>query len=242
MNLLIRSKLKPTEFLSLSKNVFTLSEGIIAKYPLLEGIRIKAQEAIKVLEAVLSKDDNSELSVARKQSDENRDDAFMALRDFVIAMTQSPDQTTADAAQKVHSIIEKYGTQLHRLGYQEESAKLELMIAELNVPLYAQALDQLNARTWFDRLVAAHNEFEDTYRNIPEPSPNENLPTTSQAMKTAFNYFTMLLNGFEIAKETDSDANIQNSLSAISNLIGELNSVVRTRRTIANNKKAEKEN
>jgi len=92
--------------------------------------------------------------------DNRRGRAFVALRDIVHGMFVSLIEEIASKAALLYEIIDKYGTQLHRLNYKGETAMLISLFNVFDLPANQKILTDLNLLSFYDSLKTAQKEFE----------------------------------------------------------------------------------
>lgn len=119
----------------------------------------------------------SDITALLLKKDEQRDDAFVAFRDFVKASQKRANPAIQKAAGNIAELIKSHGWTLYRLGYTEQSAKAAALIQNLEKEKYGEALKTLGAESWFEAVVETQNSFEEVYHQKLEDSAENKLPS-----------------------------------------------------------------
>ena len=94
-----------------------------------------------------------------RDADRTRDRAFSTVNHQIKAFEHSDDQAEFEAAYQLGLLMNRYkGTP--RLNDSKETAALELLIADLQGPLYSKYIDTLGVKRFVDRLQVANNAFK----------------------------------------------------------------------------------
>ena len=91
--------------------------------------------------------------------DKQRARAFIALRDILHGMSVSLCDDYNNKASKLYAIIDKYGTQLYKFGYQAETAMLTSLFADFDLTENRLILTDLNIVPFYESLESAQKEF-----------------------------------------------------------------------------------
>lgn len=98
-----------------------------------------------------------------EEKDEIRDAKIRAIHFFILGFMQHPDETIKGAAEEVDLVFEKYGVDVARESYSNESSLIESLLgdfADLDLQSSIAALPGLSEL--IDQLRAAQTDFEDT--------------------------------------------------------------------------------
>ena len=91
--------------------------------------------------------------------DKRRARAFIGLRDILHGMSVSLCDEYNIKASKLYAIIDKYGTQLYKFGYQAETAMLTSLFADFNLTENRLILTDLNIVPFYESLETAQKDF-----------------------------------------------------------------------------------
>ena len=91
--------------------------------------------------------------------DKRRARAFIGLRDILHGMSVSLCDEYNIKASKLYAIIDKYGTQLYKFGYQAESAMLTSLFVDFDLTENRLILTDLNIVPFYESLETAQKDF-----------------------------------------------------------------------------------
>ncbi len=91
--------------------------------------------------------------------DKRRARAFIGLRDILHGMSVSLCDDYNNKASKLYTIIDKYGTQLYKFGYQAETAMLTSLFADFDLTENRLILTDLNIVPFYESLETAQKDF-----------------------------------------------------------------------------------
>lgn len=171
-----------------------------------------------------------ELSDELKVGDEDRDRLLTALNSFVRSYILWNKAETIDAAVKVEKIIETHGSKMAWLSYEKESASLDAMLVNFEVPEAKAALATINQTLLIDELKAAQAKFKLAYQQSAEIESlkKEELISPSTIKPSAIDKLNAL-SGY-LNEMSRAQPAIYGKLAAtIAELINTLNGKIRTR-------------
>ncbi len=198
-------------------------------------ILIKESEEVSY---VLAKTAGSVYTKQVNDKDDSRDKAFVGLRDYIHAYTNSPDDEKAEAAVLLSSIINERGNTLHNLGNAAESAELNLLFNEMDKPAPQQALEKIDGISWYINLKSEQADFEEVYIKKVEVDSMDNLPTTREIRKKISKLINVIL--LYIDHKTDYFEEIYKPLAdKVDELVTNTVSIARARKTRKDNKDEE---
>ncbi len=120
---------------------------------------------INETQEIVSKGGQVSSGISSAVRDSLRDEAFVALRDYVKACANRHIAETSEAAKFILDIFKKHGWSINRLDDEMQSEKLNELILELKTDQASKALNKINAGVWFRDLEEAQNEFENQENN-----------------------------------------------------------------------------
>ncbi len=187
-----------------TKDIATLAKRVIessknGKYAVVENhqLLIEVENEYNVYRQVYSKDTYSGKGKEVADADDVRDKLFRNLKVFLkgyMAIEEMPN--SADAADLYH-IFERFGLNIDRLSYAEESAQMVKLIDELEKAENKSKLKALRVYSVFVNMKKAQNDFEALYAKQAEANADlRHLPSASvirKKLETALrNYFNLL--------------------------------------------------
>jgi hypothetical protein len=100
----------------------------------------------------------SSLTVKLSEYDFRRDQSVIGITHVVNGFTHHFRPEIADAAARIHIILDSYGN-IARKSYDKETADITSLVQELRGP-YAHDVEILNLREWLDELDTTNQEFD----------------------------------------------------------------------------------
>ena len=164
MNSLPYTILYSNEFYTSSKRIHGILTSTLTDNSYVTSLCSLLGTGISDMEKALGKALKSEFTPVLFQKDAERDSAYLGLRNFIKSYVHSRDSVKAGAAIKLLSVIENAGNNIYRLGYVDETAKLNALILSLKAGEMAQALQTTGATEWFQEMETAQLEFEKAYK------------------------------------------------------------------------------
>jgi hypothetical protein len=118
------------------------------------------------------------------EADKNRDTPFISIRNFLTGITFINTMPNYQAAVEVLEVIKKYGTNLERMSYSEETAQMTMLIEELDSEEMQAKLTALNLLPTYSKLKQAQTDFEALYAEQAEANADlRSLPSATSARK-----------------------------------------------------------
>lgn len=175
-------------------------------------------------------------------ADKDRDCAFICLRDILHGMSVSLIEDIKSKAAKLYTIIDKYGSQIYKLGYKAESATLLSLLTEFEQPENQQLLSDLGVIVFYGSLKAA----EDTFVSVSQQKSEEKTVQTNESeaattvLKELLLELTKLVSMLQLYSQLDSD-NYGAAYNQVITYITEINTIARARKTRKQNNKDDDE-
>jgi len=166
-----------------------------------------------------------------------RDHSFIGLRDYVNSFVHSKDPEKALAAVKLSGIIQTIGNGIYKLGYLDETAKLNSLLTALKTPEATQALETISATEWFTNLETDQKDFELAFQSKVDTESAINYPLLKESKGTISKTLKALLNYVEANAGLDG-AKFSPVVEMLNEIITDVVSISRARITrVANEKK-----
>ncbi len=196
----------------------------------LEAFVQKLQTAFNHLDAAMIQNKGSVYTGKMSDADEVRDDAFLALRNLVVAYTYYPDETLKLHAERLEQAIRTHGWTIQRLGLTQQTAVLNNLIGDLenNAELVA-AITALNATPFLNVLKEKNTLFTDYQSQRLEEKAEKPEITTNEARREAREAVENLLNVTEALYLMNQDESYQQIANQVNPLVDEFNTLIRSR-------------
>lgn len=190
-----------------TKNLATLVQRTIqssksGQFKLVEShsLLTKLEQVYTDYDAVYTKQTFSGKGSDVASADEERDKIYVALRDFLFGYHQVDSVPHSDKAKDLYEVFQRYGTNINRLSYSEETAQLKKLIEELEEERNQVKLEQLSLTTAFNELKEKQSAFEMLYSVQAEANAElRKLPSATairrdleQALKTYLNLLSVM--------------------------------------------------
>ena len=147
----------------LAKQIHQIVSEAHASHPMLASLLSTLNQTLEKTSSAIGKNLGSALTSQIKQADSDRDEAFVALRDYTQAGLRRLNENYRLAAGKVYRVFEQHDLRLFKFSYAEQSAALKQLFKELQSPENQNALKVLHAQEWLKELEQAQAKFEELY-------------------------------------------------------------------------------
>lgn len=148
----------------------------------------------KELKQLFKKQKGSELTEEIELADALRDRLTIGSRTFFESFTYFNDPAKAEAGALLLSSMDKYGTGIARMNYQEESAVISSIINDWETDRdIKQALKLLKADEWREELKKSNEDFDILYRKRTEDFAEIPDETASALKKPVIEAYKALL-------------------------------------------------
>jgi hypothetical protein len=126
----------------------------------------------------------NEFTLVLVAKDDNRDDFYWGFRDHITSQTHNRKSADKQAAAiKLYTFLDDLGFGLASLGFVDETAKLNTLIAKCKTAEYTALIATVGATEWFTDLEAAQIDFETTYNSKTDKEGDENIPFLKDSKK-----------------------------------------------------------
>ena len=184
------------------------------------------QEDVDELESTIGRSRGSEFTQRLTKLDDERGDAFVALRDFAKATMFRKQPDVAAAGRFVYATIRERGLQLHRLSYAEQSTQFNLLIEDLAEPEAQQALSTMNAIAWLEDLKVSQDAFRATVKQRDVAESQMERPQISSVRSRLHRHLTTLLWSVEAIHEFTNEKGAHESTATLNTLGSVLNEMI----------------
>lgn len=219
MDIIVVTRLRNAEFISLGTDVVAIARKYDLSLPLLKPETDKLEDAFKPLNTLYAQEKGSQLSIAIELADIRRDDAVNGIRFVAEGYMKHYEDPKKTAASTILRAIGKYGSDIANQNYIQETATLNNLTEDMEAPgALRDALALLGLTAWGTELKEANKAFNDLYLQRIEQSsqkPEGNLKELRLPARTQYDLFNRKLDAMDIMVPTDP----------LTNLIKELNSL-----------------
>jgi hypothetical protein len=230
-----------------SDEVIGVSTSVI---DLIEKSNYKNENLVSLKE--LLKENNKELTTTqnrKRKSDDSdevkrlktlRKNALSALTFVIKGLVYSPDKTVSGNALIIKEIISRHTKDIKSGTYNEQTAKIQSLIDELEQPKNKAILESLSLAAQHDELKLSNTTFIDgvSKRTISDAS-HEEIEESSIARKKTKKMLDHLINHLNSLSLIDKAIELKELNNSLSGIIDKANSNIRSRNT-RNNGNGEK--
>lgn len=168
------------------------------------------------------------------EADALRDDDFLTFKNMVDVNKRKKDAEIQSAYRLIWAVIEKAGAKLYRLGYSEESGKLNALFEELDHADKQVAMEVLNVKSFYDDLKASQAEFETIFQAKLDKDLTLKYPTLRAAKAKVVPHLTTLMGVLELLAE-EADVYAQSRVPVFNAITASRMTTVKGRKTRNNN-------
>jgi hypothetical protein len=236
VNELHASLLSPTELSTTATRMHGLVASANLNEPFVQNLNNTVESDNTDLETALGRYRFSDFTPMMLEKDKVRDDAYIALRDYVTACSRRQDPVVVAAANILVNIFRNRGWTLYNLGYTQESTTLKLLFNDLETPEATAALKTLNAEGWYNDVKTTQAAFEEVFNQKITAEARENYPQLHQAKNRLAQHLTTLMSCIGVLEEQQPDN------QKITELVEQLNQVTTGVMTTARARRTRNEN
>ena len=196
--------LSPSELLTTSERIDAIISEALSDQPFVTKISGVMKTDLDNLQESMGKDKSSVYTEKLAGKDAERDAAFLALRDFAKANANRSDNQTA---------------------------ALNLLFEDLDAPDAVSAMQVIGADSWYADLKNAQAEFENTYKEKVSSEAQEDYLRLREAFTVLGRHLNVLLDTIGLLQELCETENIDTVVEQINEVITDVMTTARARRT-----------
>lgn len=170
------SYLNNNELHRLSIEVIETIDEFMSANAMLQNVRNAIEARATDLRRALDRDPKNELTNEIRQADDDRDNAFRALRAGIEFSERHFEEKTRSAGEQLSEVLSKYGERMLLAGYGEQTTLTDALLAALAEPTSVEALKQTNLSDFVARLQQAQDTFKQLVRRRQEADASDDLP------------------------------------------------------------------
>ncbi|MCX8523600.1 DUF6261 family protein [Chryseobacterium formosus] len=155
-------------------------------------------------------------------ADHDRDIAFSCIKAFLNGYRQVVSVPNYEDAEDLYQIFVQFGLDLDRMSYSSQTAQMNKLIEELELPVNTQKIANLSLSIAFAKMKAKHEYFEDIFEEQTEANASLRQMQSASSVrrsleKTLKSYFNMLTAMKDISDWKDAYAEINELVKAAKN-------------------------
>lgn len=230
--LIIPSILLVSDVISMSERILKVTQPLTAIDPKFSDLHIKTNSIFNRLVKNQKSTNKSSLTENLILADKDRDCGFICLRDILHGMSVSLLAEASSKAAKLYTIIDKFGTQIYKLGYKAESATLLSLLSEFDRPENQQLLTDLGILAFYNSLKESENAFV----SLSQQKSDEKTVQTNESeaatdiLPEIFPALTNLVSMLQLYSELEP-ASYGEIYNQVVTYITEVNTIARARKT-----------
>jgi hypothetical protein len=193
---------------------------VVVNNPLLE--RVKT--VYGTYDGVYAKGSYSGIGSDVAAADHKVDSVFSGIKTVLLGYCRDAESTNHQDAMDLYAIVAKYGTDIDRHSYSEETAQMKKLIEELDQPVNVAKLERVHLTENFARLKAAEAEFSELFGK--QVAANAVLHQTESASSlrrqlegALRNYYTMVSSMRSVDGWAALDAELNEAVKAARNSV-----------------------
>ena len=170
------------------------------------------------------------MSLEIRVADDERDDAFRALRAGVEFAKQHFNESTRNAGAELEALLDTYGRGMLEAGYGEQTTLADSLLDTLTEPASAAAVDQAGLAEFVTLFREKQAAFKELVRRRQEDEANNDVPrlrVTRDAIHDHLNLVESILQ-FMLATEP---AAVESAVRSLNERVQEITVPAKSRRT-----------
>jgi len=192
----------------------------------------KAEACFQDFDQALSRDYIDPFTVKINEADRQRDQRFLGFKNYIEACSYRKDDSWQEAAMRIKAVIERYGNDLYRYSFPEESAALQNMMSDLQSDPLKEACTILTAGAWLNELSESQGYFEGLMQERNSQS-DVNDKTLMETRKPLVKALRNLLKMVELQQQVEDSDALTAAVNQLNNLIANSMSSARLSRSLS---------
>lgn len=211
------SLLSLSRLADLASQINTIVKKKHPKEPMLKQFGYSLDNACQETLKTLGDDAGSDFAAKVREADQERDQAYKALRNFVKAGTYRLNATYRETAEKVFATMVRRNLQLYNFSYAEQSTSMKLLLSDLK-ELEAD-VQLLKGAAWVKELEESQKSFEEVYADRVSSEASQSTLTNAEAKKTLVPALDILLNALMVLNASGQPEGIANTVDEVETII-----------------------
>ena len=221
-------KLRVSEFIQFLKDVIYICKNID---PAKLNSRLKAlEESVNALDAVFKKR-GSDLTKEVATLDYRRDNAFLCFSAMIRAYGYHFDEAKMNAAEKIETLLDRYGDSIEKLSYQAETTNLRNLVDELESDAeLAVAVNTLELQPLVEEIKNSNRLFHEMYLARAKKKSEGPEESAVEMRKAAVVDYFNLLNRIEAHVELSDPNTYKQLIKHLNEVIEKYNETIALRK------------
>lgn len=169
-------------------------------------------------------------------ADQKRDDRFIGFKAYLTACKYRKDESWHTASEELERLIDRYGNDLYKMSFAEESAALGNLISDLQTDPFKKAVQTIQAEDWQNEMIEEDQAYK-TLSQEQNESSNTNTNTIGDSRKPAIRAIRSLLSMIDLQEQATGNPILRNLIEQLNNHISK--SMSNARLSYSLNKKEE---
>jgi hypothetical protein len=185
------------------------------------GLRVflnNAKTEFSKFDSALKRDYVNPFTQALIAADQKRDDRFIGFKEYVAACKYRKNKNWHTAAEELERLIDRYGNDLYKMSFAEESAALDNMIADLQTDPFKKAVRTIQAKDWQDEMTEEHQAYKALSQERNESS-NPNTNTIGDSRKPTIRAIKSLLSMIDLQEQATGNPVLSDLIEQLNNHI-----------------------
>ncbi|MFA9371886.1 MAG: DUF6261 family protein [Labilibaculum antarcticum] len=178
----------------------------------------KTKTEFSLFESALKRDYIDPFTEKLVMADQKRDDRFLGFKGYTGVCKYRKAESWGLAAEELERLIARYGNELYRMAFAEESAALDNLIAELQTEPFKTAVVTIQANDWMDEMVEAEQEYKALNQERSETS-DQNTNTIGSTRKSTTCAVRSLLSMISLQVQATANPVLVNLIDQLNNHI-----------------------
>ncbi|MBS2213293.1 hypothetical protein KEM09_17900 [Carboxylicivirga mesophila] len=178
----------------------------------------KSESSLQEFDKALTRDDVNPFTIKINDADRERDLRFLGFKNYIEACAYRKEQSKQQAAHNIKAVIERYGNELYRLSYPEQTAAMQNLLTDLGKEPLKSDCAIVEATAWLDELNADQSHFESLVqqRNSQDTGNSKTLTETRKPLIIALKNLLMMI---ELQQQIQASDALNALVNHLNNLI-----------------------
>lgn len=148
---------------------------------------------VEMIDKILTAEKGSELTKTIREIDHNRDRAYRMLCKKIRDALDEFEQELVDAAELLMPVVEKFGPEITRLSYVEQSTSTTLAVGAFRTPERIAAMETLSITRYLDFTDQFNTDLIAKWDERASQSGNDDLPRLAGVRRELITHLSLLL-------------------------------------------------
>ena len=224
------SYLNHNELHRLSMEVVSTIDEFFGEDAFLKKVRDQIATRAVELRRSLDRVSKNSLTDGIRLADEERDDAFRALRAGVEFAKQHFNESTRDAGLKLDAILKTYGRDMLDAGYGEQTTLADALLDALTDPTNAAAIEQAELVEFVARFREKQAAFKELVRRRQESEATSDVPRLRETRAAIHDHLILIESILQFLVATEPAA-VEPAIRTLNERVQDITVLSKSRRT-----------